>query len=51
MSDFAVLIAIIAMVLLDVLLGIPTPKLIVPTELKVRAFWPAYQTFIISVYA
>ncbi|KAH9523267.1 hypothetical protein Btru_066239 [Bulinus truncatus] len=34
LSDFAVLIAIISMVVLDVLIGIPTPKLEVPTEFK-----------------
>ena len=35
MSDFAVLIAIVAMVLADILIGIQTPKLKVPTEFKV----------------
>merc|ERR1719239_403259 len=34
MSDFAVLIAIVAMVLADILIGIQTPKLKVPTEFK-----------------
>lgn len=33
-SDFSVLIAIISMVLLDYFLGLPTPKLIVPSEFK-----------------
>ncbi|XP_059617090.1 sodium bicarbonate cotransporter 3 isoform X4 [Phlebotomus argentipes] len=33
-SDFAVLIAIFSMTLTDLLFGIPTPKLEVPTELK-----------------
>lgn len=35
-SDFAVLIAIVVMVLIDALLGIPTPKLTVPSEIKVH---------------
>ena len=34
-SDFGVLIAIIIMVILDSQLGLPTPKLEVPTEFKV----------------
>ena len=34
-SDFAVLISIIIMVLIDALCGLPTPKLTVPTEFKV----------------
>lgn len=33
-SDFAVIIAIMAMTLLDIKIGIPTPKLEVPHELK-----------------
>lgn len=33
-SDFAVIIAIILMTLVDMYLGINTPKLWVPTELK-----------------
>uniref|UniRef100_K1QYU5 Anion exchange protein n=1 Tax=Magallana gigas TaxID=29159 RepID=K1QYU5_MAGGI len=33
-GDFGVLIAIIVMVFVDILLGIPTPKLSVPTEFK-----------------
>jgi hypothetical protein len=36
-SDFGVLIAIIVMVCVDALLGIPTPKLSVPTELPSKA--------------
>lgn len=35
MSDFAVLIAILSMVLLDYLVGIHTPKLNVPQEFSV----------------
>lgn len=34
MSDFAVLIAIVSMVVADILIGIKTPKLQVPTEFK-----------------
>ncbi|KAK3083073.1 hypothetical protein FSP39_013225 [Pinctada imbricata] len=34
LSDFAVLIAIVVMVLVDYLCGIPTPKLMVPSEFK-----------------
>ncbi|XP_059157993.1 electroneutral sodium bicarbonate exchanger 1-like isoform X2 [Physella acuta] len=34
LSDFAVLIAIIAMVTTDILIGIPTPKLLVPTKFQ-----------------
>jgi hypothetical protein len=34
-SDFSVLISIIAMVLLDYFIGLPTPKLTVPGEFKV----------------
>jgi hypothetical protein len=39
-SDFGVLIAIIVMVCVDALLGIPTPKLSVPTEFKVTKYKP-----------
>ena len=35
-SDFSVLISIIIMVSIDALIGIPTPKLTVPEEFKVR---------------
>ncbi len=37
-SDFAVIIAIIIGTLLDFLLGLDTPKLIVPPEFKVTRF-------------
>ena len=36
MSDFAVLIAIVCMVIVDIMIGIPTPKLQVPTKFQVR---------------
>ena len=36
-SDFAVMIAIVLMVLMDFLLGLPTPKLLVPDQVQVRA--------------
>lgn len=35
-SDFAVLLAIVLMTLADVLYGLPTPKLDVPSSIKVR---------------
>ena len=35
-SDFAVMIAIVSMVLFDFLLGLPTPKLLVPDQVQVR---------------
>jgi hypothetical protein len=35
-NDFAVMLAILTMVLTDFLLGIPTPKLEVPQEFRVR---------------
>lgn len=35
MNDFAVMLAILTMVLTDFLLGIPTPKLNVPEEFRV----------------
>lgn len=38
LSDFAVLIAIVVAVGTDVAIGIPTPKLMVPEEFKVRVF-------------
>lgn len=38
MNDFAVLIAILLMVLIDFLVGVPTPKLHVPDDFAVSNF-------------
>lgn len=35
-SDFAVMIAIVSMVLFDFVIGLPTPKLLVPERFEVR---------------
>lgn len=37
-SDFAIILAIFIFCGVDMLVGVDTPKLIVPTEFKVRAF-------------
>lgn len=39
MSDFAVILAILASCAVDAVLGLETPKLLVPSELKVPAGW------------
>lgn len=38
-SDFAVILAILASCAVDAVLGLETPKLLVPSELKVPAGW------------
>ena len=44
-SDFAVMIAIVSMVLFDFLLGLPTPKLLVPDQVQVRPPRPPRSVF------
>lgn len=41
-SDFAIFMSIMAFVGLDILIGLDTPKLIVPTEFKVFDFSLTY---------
>ena len=48
-SDFAVMIAIVSMVLFDFLLGLPTPKLLVPDQVQVRPRPPRPPRSVFSV--
>ena len=49
LGDFAVLIAIVVMVGVDAVLGLPTPKLTVPDEFKVSATIKLVKIFPVSM--
>lgn len=48
-SDFAVFLTIMIMVLVDYLVGVPTPKLNVPDRFEVTAVSTAVKSFIVTL--